>query len=200
MTSKYDYNGQPLWHQKPIKEMLPYVSSMLETLGIKYWLDWGTLLGAVRNGKMIPWDFDIDVGIFHKDVKKLLAAEPQVRKDGFEFKVDRNSQYARKIRFFGKDGFDFHIDIDPWIMKDGKVMTTYGDNRFRTVEELSVLSTIEFEGGTYPCPMKPEEGLVRMLGEDYMTPKVGSGNKIYIEQHHPDNKDILEEVVKYAGC
>lgn len=47
-----------------------YVFDQLEKAGIRYWLEGGSLLGAARNGDIIPWDYDIDIGIYKDDIKK----------------------------------------------------------------------------------------------------------------------------------
>ena len=43
------------------------VKEALDHNNIEYWLDAGSLLGAYRDGKMIPHDLDIDFAVFEEE-------------------------------------------------------------------------------------------------------------------------------------
>lgn len=53
-------------------EVLRIVLSILDNNGIECWLDYGTLLGAVRHKGFIPWDDDLDVAIKRSDFYKTI--------------------------------------------------------------------------------------------------------------------------------
>lgn len=52
-------------------ELLKTFDGLCDDLGIRYFLVFGSLLGAVRHKGFIPWDADTDVALFRKDYEKL---------------------------------------------------------------------------------------------------------------------------------
>ncbi len=79
-------------------EILCELDRACKELGIKYFLDSGTLLGAARDGHFIPWDDDIDVEMPRADYNKLmelLSQQNNLISENIELKTpfSKNYQY-----------------------------------------------------------------------------------------------------------
>ena len=52
--------------------MLDDFIALCEKHGIRWWIDFGSAIGALRHGGMVPWDDDIDIGMLREDFEKFL--------------------------------------------------------------------------------------------------------------------------------
>ena len=53
-------------------EILDVVAKFCDEHKIKYWINCGTLLGAIRHKGFIPWDDDIDVGMLRPEYERFM--------------------------------------------------------------------------------------------------------------------------------
>ncbi len=86
-------------------ELLREVDRICKKHNINYFITGGTLLGAVRNGKTISWDDDVDIGMLREDYEKFSKIVPGELNEKFvycSYEQDKNVHYFfDKIRLKG---------------------------------------------------------------------------------------------------
>ena len=168
------------------KKMLADVADILDISGIKYVLEAGTLLGIVRENRLLPWDNDVDITITEKYEKKLLRNRWSFWLKGYRFYVRR---YKRDTGPF-KRGQVRIIRIQTRrliFVKDMSLLDIFikrpiGDEYYWTVDVkrpvlkatpkhfYDEIKTLEFEGKHYSVPQDTEGYLAYHYGKDWRTP------------------------------
>lgn len=64
-------------------EILRAIDDLCQRHSIPYFLDSGSVLGAVRHGGFIPWDDDIDIGMLREDYDRFIAAASEGLPEGY---------------------------------------------------------------------------------------------------------------------
>ncbi len=73
---------------------LKKIVTILNKNDVEYWLEFGTLLGYMRNNKFIPWDLDIDIAMLDSNIDKIKKLEKDFNKENMDIQFEtKNSNY-----------------------------------------------------------------------------------------------------------
>ncbi len=158
------------------------IKPVLDRIGVMWFLDAGTLLGAYRNGKQISHDDDFDIAAYLPGFKdeeltalhtKIAAALP----DPYQIRIV--TSYARKLEIFDPasstfelppqyGGADFHtVTVDIQIMTDANDGAVYLHDMLCHVrvpkDAIAPIGEITCEGQLFNCP----HDIVRFLEAQY---------------------------------
>ena len=111
--------------------LLKELDHVCKQANLTYWLDGGTLLGAIRHKGFIPWDDDIDTAMLRKDYEQIVEAFEKYSRDPDIFVTyralpDKPLDYFLKVQH--RKCPHLFVDIFPW--------DNYG-KRLTTEEQLS---------------------------------------------------------------
>lgn len=138
-------------------QVLDYIDEVCQKNGLKYFLDCGTLLGAVRHKGFIPWDDDIDLIMPRADYERLY----EIMKDDERYRFVCHKNDENYILTFGKVydtrtvikekvvdevNYGVFVDITPFDhLPDNKVIRFLYQTRMRNLCLLYRYKALKYE-------------------------------------------------------
>jgi hypothetical protein len=150
------------------------LDDLRERAGVPSYICYGTLLGAVRNGRLIAHDNDVDIAYVSElpdpvdVVRESFRVERALRDAGWT--VRRGSGVRLNVRVKLSDDSMRFVDVFTSHWVEG-VLYIPSDTGFELPKETILpLTTIELEGRQVPAPAQPERLLAATYGESWRVP------------------------------
>jgi len=179
-----------------VLEVMQCTHNLFTEHGITYFLDYGSLLGAIRHKGFIPWDEteDIDIGVLASETDKIYALAPLLSRLCGYHMIHRSdvallpgvTSFVIKrgaFRIFYNRITPVYVDVaDYEVVHEGNgndvetVLTDihYPDLGFRfPLSRVVPVQECDFEGRVFNCPHDPDFILTQQYGSDWRTPKKG---------------------------
>ena len=168
--------------------LLKKVANEIDQSELEYWLEGGTLLGAVRDKKLIPWDHDLDIGIKFSDDRQIQKLISSLKKYFFvralTFPSDPKIWNLGKYRilkvYTKKTLFKRSaLCLDIFLYYKGHVedrgemykYVVWGNNACHEAKFFDSLEKIDFYETEFSIPSHSEEFLKVKYGANWKTPQ-----------------------------
>ncbi len=163
---------------EPLMDALTTVIDALGRCGVAAFPAYGTLLGAVRAGKVIGHDNDADVGYIsgHTHPVDVIRESFRLQRElcalGFEIARYSGAAFKVTVQTGSIDEPDHAIGLDVFagFFHEGHLVLM--GEIYESFEEswMLPLGEVELEGRTYPAPAEPERLLAAMYGPSWRVP------------------------------
>ena len=185
--------------------MLNEVGEVLDRCGVTFALDGGTALGVVREGRLLPWDSDVDLAVDHGQALQIRRATRQLFLRGYRVRIRKVFTpigpyqpgdmrvvkiWKRRFGFFKGDEvvelFVRKVQKDQafWLLGKDNMTLNAMPAQFH-----QALTPVEFNGRPFNVPAATDEFLTYRYG-DWRTPVKewdAFANDGAIVEHKADN-------------
>jgi hypothetical protein len=151
------------------EKVLLEIRQLLSDINIVFFLRHGTCLGAVRDGELIPWDDDIDIGsiigMHNLDESSISRAVKRFEATNFQVKVlETDLHIGVELSKFG-----IPVDWTCYRVLEESIFQYPGVKI--PVQLYEKLSSVSLLGKPFSVPNPPEEYLTLKYGPNWIVPK-----------------------------
>lgn len=168
------------WHQrKDLLQLAQRTCSILTEMGVKYWLDFSTLLGLMRERNILEGDSDIDISVVDTpdNVEKVEAARTPLADMGVFLKKELTWNAYRAASRLGYA----HLYLAP--LNNGSYKVTIGDSTEIKADLIGEPQLLDWQGTQVSIPQHAHAVLISRYGDDYLDPEAYYSSKDFTGRH-----------------
>ena len=163
--------------QRLLRQCLLDMCDVLNSHGVDYWCDFGTLLGYYRDHDVIRSDYDVDLCLLAEEKPALIGLVSAFKARGYTL-TDSNGTTKLVIRI-ANDRTGYYADTYVYRVDGPMARST-----FRSVEDVPLALVanrvaVPFLGGTIRIPQDVEPLLLHRYGPTYRVPRRGDQGLAY---------------------
>jgi hypothetical protein len=152
--------------QNSLKNLIEFVK-IFDKCQVRYWLDGGSLLGIIRDGKLMEYDVDCDIGVdFETFYNQRTIIFKEMKKLYWTPKENETNEHRQKfIKGFNK--------IDTFLFKKYKNLywhRAFGGVFYWQEDLLNTLDTCTINNYDFCVPHNPKLFLEKLYGQNWTKP------------------------------
>jgi hypothetical protein len=146
------------------KEILERVLRTLKRVNVNWWLDQGTLLGVIRDGDLLPWDHDIDIGVWHEEFHRDIGYFIELcLSEGLRVQVN---PWSVKVLLDGRSNGYRLVDIEFYSRDDGRAIKVLRSKESGSFLGLCKAMFLHYLGRLRELDFQPPSGRFKRLVAD----------------------------------
>ena len=182
-------------YQSDLVDLYIVFKQVCKDYGVKHWATAGTFLGARREHGIIPWDDDIDIAMWKKDMALLLKNKDEIKKK-YQITVNSDKRWnlvgGLKVQNVGEKSANqafldvqaMRVDGDKTIY-DNPIFQNMYKKCFHSVNlQKTKFKDVKFEKATIPIP-KSDSYLNNCYGPNWRVPKKRYSHYYFIDGKMP---------------
>ena len=165
--------------RKDLRQLAQRTCSMLTQSGVEHWLDFGSLLGLMREGNILEGDTDVDISVIDtpENVEKLEHSRAPLADMGIFLKKELTWNAYRAASSLG------YVHLYLTELVNHTYQGAIGEGSEISSDLIGTPTLFDWQGTQVAIPQHTHAFLVARYGDDYMDPDAFYANKSFLGRH-----------------